>query len=247
MRLHGIQTILTTVQSRSGHNIVRESLINVDQDTLILLSIQLYTKSSLRISTTTTSNLQIQALRVILRTILLTSRVQRDNLVTHHVVSSRDRVRNSHRPAVSGIDQLIRSPGSGNIAIIDKADGVDLEEFQLGLVDGAAVSVAGCEVCDDGAVVRLWPLSPLDVDVGTGLDFGGECGVLAIAVADDVWVGILGAVFKAEIGGGGGPADAVWGAIHVGVLIDDVASVARRGLAIVHDCYKHITGVREDL
>lgn len=146
--------------------------------------------------------------------------------MAHHVVTGSNRVRNSHRPAVPGINQLISSPAAGNTATIDQADGVDLEEFQLGLVDGAAVAVAGCEVCDDGAVVRLWPLSPLDVDVGTGLDFSGDGAVFAVAVADDVLGGILGTVFEAQVCSCGGPADTVGWAVHIGVLVDEVARVA---------------------
>jgi hypothetical protein len=66
----------------------------------------------------------------------------------------------------------------------------------------------------------------LDLHVRAGLDFGRELAVLAVAVADDVRVRELGGFLEAQVGGGGGPADALGWVILVGVLVDEVAGVA---------------------
>lgn len=147
--------------------------------------------------------------------------------MTHDILASSNRVGNSHRPAVSGLNQLVCCPGTRGLTTINKTNGVDLEEFQLGLVNGATITIAGGKVCDDGAVVRVGPLSPLNVNVGSSLDICGEGCVLAVSMTDDIRVRKLGSILKAQISGGGGPSDALGWAVLVGVFIDKVTSVTK--------------------
>lgn len=52
-------------------------------------------------------------------------------------------------------------------------------------------------------------------------------------MADNVRTLVAGAVHKAQVGGGGGPANCGWGIAHVGVLVNKVPSVAAMVLAVV--------------
>lgn len=79
----------------------------------------------------------------------------------------------------------------------------------------------------------VWPGRPLDVDVRASGNSCGERGVGAIAVADDVRRLVFGTVFEAKIGGCCGPADAFGWIGFVGVLVDEVAGIARDAVSMV--------------
>lgn len=75
------------------------------------------------------------------------------------------------------------------------------------------------------SVVRLRPVSPLELNLSTGLDLGREGSILSTLVADDIAARVPAAVDEAQIGSGFRPADAFRRGAHVRVLVDEVSSV----------------------
>lgn len=153
--------------------------------------------------------------------------MQGDDLVAEDVVASGDAAGDGHGPAVVVGDQVVGGPGTGGTAAIDETALADLEPLEGGLVDGRAVAVAAGEVVDDGAVVALGPLSPLQLNLSSGLDRSRELGVLGILVADDVGVGVAVGLDEAQVRGLLRPSDNIRGAGVVRVVVDQVSSVVR--------------------
>jgi hypothetical protein len=152
--------------------------------------------------------------------------MQSNNLMAHNIVTSRNPGRNSHSPLIPSSDKFIARPSTGGRRAIDQTIFFDLEELQRGLVDRGAVAVAGGEVGDQRAVVRLWPVGPLDVDARACSDSGAQGSVCCVAVADDVRVLVLGSVYEAEVGCCCCPADALWCGGIICIFVDEVAGVA---------------------
>jgi len=67
-------------------------------------------------------------------------------------------------------NQLVGRPAARDSGITVETLSIDLEEFELGLVDFGAVAVASSKVVDDGAVVAARPCGPLEVDLITSSD-----------------------------------------------------------------------------
>ncbi len=63
---------------------------------------------------------------------------------------------------------------------------VDLEELERRLVDAVTVAVAGREVVEHGALVRVGPRVPLNRDAVARRDLGEAAGGRGRLVADDV-------------------------------------------------------------
>lgn len=86
----------------------------------------------------------------------------------------------------------------------------NLEELEGLLVNGSAViAIALGEVVNDRTVVRLRPgvRTPLDLDVGTSSDLGGDGTSLCVLVADDVAGGVVVAIHEAVVTVLGAPGD----------------------------------------
>jgi hypothetical protein len=176
-------------------------------------------------------------LRVVLGAIGIPGRVQSDNLVTEDVVTGRDAAGDSDSAAVVVADQVVRSPGTRDAAVIDETSLVDLEELQSGLVDGRAVAIAVGQVGDDRAVVRLGPLTPLQLDATTGLDGSRDGTRLSTLVADDVRRGVRRAVNEAQVGSSVRPTNSLGRAALVGVLSNEITTV----VGTINNSTGHIT------
>lgn len=138
--------------------------------------------------------------------------VEGDDLVAPDVVAGREVLGDLDDPRVVVGNQLRGSPCSGEGLVRDQTDGGDLEEFEVGLVNGRAVTVVALgKHVDDGAVVGVGPCAPVDLDVVTCLHGGVTSSVRGVLVADDVArsVGIRGDV--AVVGIRGSPSNADWG------------------------------------
>lgn len=168
-----IQNLVSVEQGRTRHRVAAKVRVDIKLDTLVASLVQLFTSSTSRASITATSNLNIDTLHIVLRTVLLTSRVQRDQLMAQNIVAVRNSLGHRERVGVVVFNHVVTGPGTRGIAAVDQTLLVDLEELEAGLVDLGAVSVAGGQVVEDGAVVRLGPLGPLHFDLGAGLDIGG--------------------------------------------------------------------------
>src|ERR1700757_2583339 len=73
--------------------------------------------------------------------------------------------RNLHQPTVIIGDQLIVTPGTRRGCIIDQTNSVNLEKLQCGLINSFATGTTVGQVGDDGAMVSIWPWSPLKTDL----------------------------------------------------------------------------------
>jgi len=116
-------------------------------------------------------DLDVDALRVGLRTVLLSRRVQGDNFVAQDVVARGEGLGDVDGPLVAVGDQLVGAPGVGGG--VDDARRGELEEGQALLVGGGAVALALGQVVDDGAVVGLGPGVPLEGHGAAGSDGDG--------------------------------------------------------------------------
>ena len=211
--------------------------MSVEEDTVVLGSVESRSESSLGAGSSGTGDLDVDALGVVLGAVLLAGRVETDDLVAQDVVAVGDGLGDGGRPAVVVADQVVGGPLSGRAAAIDEALGVDLEELQRSRVDGGALAVAGGKVRDDGAVVALRPFSPLELNVRASLNGGSQGAGLAVLVADDVLRRVAGAVDETEVGGAGGPANGVRGIVGVGVFVNKVSAVAVPLLASFHSIH----------
>jgi hypothetical protein len=151
--------------------------------------------------------------------------VESNNLVAEDVVTGLNAAGDGDSAAVVIADQVVGGPGAGNGGVINEATLVDLEELQGGLVDRGAVAIAVGQVGNDGAMVRLGPFSPLELDAATGLDRGGDGTGLSTLVADDVRRSIRRAVDVTQVSGSIGPANGVGRAGLVGVLSNQISTV----------------------
>ena len=75
-------------------------------------------------------------------------------------------------------------------------------------------------------MVAFGPGVPLQLDGRAGLDLGVDGTVAAIAVADNVGIAEGVRRDESEVRGGCRPADDVGGAVRVGVLVDEITTVA---------------------
>lgn len=146
--------------------------------------------------------------------------------MTKNVVPISHGLRDRERVRVVVLDHVVAGPGTRRVAAIDETLGVDLEEFQTGLVGLGAVAIAGGQVVEDRAMVALGPRSPLQFDLGTGFHVGCQGARLALLVADDVGGLVVGRRNGAQVGGFGGPANGLGSVVRVSVLVDEVSTIA---------------------
>lgn len=198
----------TRDQSRSGDGVAVEGSVDVEENAIIVGSIQLSAQGALGRLGATTSDAKAEALGVVLSTVLLAGRVKSNDLVAEDVVTRGNALRDLDHPSDTIVQELVGTIGAGGGRAINETDLANLEEFEGGLVDRGTTGItAAGEVVDDGAVVRIGPGVPLDVDGVTSSNLGEALGVLAALVADDVGVGEGVRGNEAKISGLGAPAD----------------------------------------
>lgn len=64
--------------------------------------------------------------------------------MTEDVVTRRNRLGDFNHPAVVVLDQLVVTPCTGYLRVVDEPDAIDFEELQLGLVHGLTAVTAVC-------------------------------------------------------------------------------------------------------
>jgi hypothetical protein len=200
------------VQLGAGDGVAGRVVVEVEDDTLLISSVEAGTSNTLRLSGSVRLNLKVEALRVVLGTVLLASGVEGDDLVTEDVVTGLDGGRDGNLPGVASSDEIV----GGKVATRGHTSLSNLEELEAGLVNlGTAIGTARSEVVDDGTLVRLGPGVPLDGDLLAGLDLGGLDSVLGAAVADDVGITEGRGLNETVVGVGGEPG----GELLAGVLV----------------------------
>ena len=105
-------------------------MVDADQDPWISGSVKLRSRNTGRAGRTSTSDLNVDALRVVLSSVLLTSVVQSNYLVPKDIISSSKSGRNWDSPRVVAGNQLIRSPCAWGLGTIDQTTFINLEEPQ---------------------------------------------------------------------------------------------------------------------
>lgn len=217
---------LSVEQGRTRHGVALEVVVDVELDARVALLVQLLAGSTGRRGITTTGNLDVDALHVVLGTIGLSSRVQGNQLMTENIVSISHGLRNRKGVRVVVLDHVVTGPSTWGVAAVNQTLLVDLEELQAGLVGLGAVAVARSQVVQDRAVVTLGPLGPLQFDLGAGLHVGSQGTGLCVLVADNVGRLVFAGRHESEISSVGRPANGLGRVVRVGVLVDKVAAVA---------------------
>lgn len=96
-----------------------------------------------------------------------------DDLVAEDVLTRGERLGDSDGPGVAVGDQLVGGPVVGGGVVETLL--VDLEERQVARGDGGAVIASALRhVVEDGTVVGLGPGVPLELDLATSGDLGGD-------------------------------------------------------------------------
>jgi len=139
----------------------------------ICFCVQLGSGNALGLSGATASNLDVDALGVVLGTVGVLGRVKGDDLVTKDVLAGGDVLGNSDGPGEVVGDEVVRGPVLGRGVV--QASLVNLEEREVTSRDaGAVVTSAPGQVVQNGTVVRLGPGVPLELDGTTSSDSGNS-------------------------------------------------------------------------
>lgn len=236
---------LSIEQGRSGHGVSATQVrVDVELDAGVGVLVEGRGRDTRWLGAAATSDLNVDALGVVLGTIEVAGGVKTDDLVAEDVVSAGNGSRDGDDGGVVVGDQLVSGPLARRRAAVDETLGFDLEELQRGLVRLGAVAVARGEVVEDGAVVALRPGVPLHLDLRAGGHGGSQGAGSTALMAGNVDSVITSTVDEAEVGGGGGPANGLGRVVHVGVLVDEVTRVAVvLSASLVHVCgpYSRLT------
>jgi len=176
---------------RTWNDVRAQALVDVDQDTWRIRGVELLSKGTSWGISTSTGDLEVDALRVVLSTICGTSGVKGNDLMTSDIVAWLDSLWDDGGPAVVVRNELVRSPSARDSGVVDETDGIDLEELQVCLCHTFARAVAVGKIGDDRAVMRVRPWGPLELNRVSG-SYGSRgltrCGT---EMADDLWCGVV--------------------------------------------------------
>lgn len=216
----------TIDQLGAGDGVAGEGAVNVEADTLIAGSVERGSLNTRGAGITRAGDGDVEALRIILSTVEITSAVEGNDLMTENVVSRGNIGGNLNHPAVIVGNELVGGPLSWGISTINQAGLGDLEELERGLVNSlASLRTAVGEVVDDGTVVALGPSIPLNKDLVTSGNNGMGTGVFGVLMTDDVGVGEVLGTNEAVVGVGGSPGSNLRRILGVREYIDVVALV----------------------
>lgn len=146
-------------------------------------------------------------------------------LVTENIVAGSDGLRDLDHPAVIVLDQLIITPGTRDVRVVDQTNAVDLEELERGLVNCLATVTTVGEIVHDRTMVRLGPFCPLDVDAVTCLYSDVTLGVGRVLMANDVGRGVVVGSYEPVTSVGSSPCGDSGGIWHVREGVDIKALV----------------------
>lgn len=195
----------TEGQARTRDGVGGEVGVKVEKNSSLVLGVEGGTEGTIGLVSAGASDLQIEALGVVLSTVLVSGAVKSNDLVTENVVTSRERRGDGDVPGEVVFNQLIGSPGTW-VRAADQTRLVNLDPGQGGLVDSGGIISRG-NVGDNGTVVRVGPGVPGSSD-GTTCSDGCivQFTVGSVLVANDVGgaVGIRGnvAVVRGRLGPG---------------------------------------------
>lgn len=149
--------VAAAVQRWSRHGVVQR-LVDIDLDPRVGLFVELRSQRPLgKTVGTSTCDLKVDAMRIVLCPVEDSGTVQCDDLMSEHIASWRDGGWYGYSPAVVRISQLIRGPISClacSSRFAQQPSRGNFVELELRFVDATAGPVAIREVVNDGAVVR---------------------------------------------------------------------------------------------
>ena len=175
-------------ERRTRNGVLDVAGVDVEEDTGVGGSVQLGADNTLGLLGAAASDLDVQALRVVLGTVLLASSVQRNDLVAEDVLAGSEALGDSDGPGVVLADHLDGSP----LAVLVTST-LNLGPLEILLLDGLNVTTVSGNVGKDGANVGHRPLGPVELDSATSGNLaqvvGAELGA-SILVADDVGLSV---------------------------------------------------------
>lgn len=205
------ENLLDSLDGRSGDLVRAEACVEVEENAGVSGRVELgevaTTAESLGAAT---SDLEVDALRVSLGTVVVVSRVKSDDLVSENVVAGLEVSGHGELPGETVADELVGCPVAG-VATRDVALLGDLGPSKASLVDAGEVSADGSEVLSDGTVVRLGPGVPLQGDNIAGSNSDSVADRLGALVADDVGSAKCSGLNEAVVLVSSSPADSVGG------------------------------------
>lgn len=211
-------------ESGTGDGVAVEGAVDVEADTSVGGSVEGSTLDTLGKDSAGTSDLNVEALRVVLGAVEVAAGVKGDDLVAKDVLAGTDVGGNLDHPAVVVVNEDIGSPPARGLGTVDKTSLGDLEELESSLLNLVAASVtARGKVVNDGAVVRLGPGVPLNKDAVTRGNNDAALSVGRVLVADDVARGERLGANEAIVGVGSGPGGNLGGVLSVREAVDVVA------------------------
>lgn len=151
---------LERLHSWTRDSVAVQVVVDVNENTRISPLVESRRASATRGLRSRATDHKVDALRVVLSSIVAPSSVQRDYLMTKHVRTSFQRRGNRDDPGVVVGDEIVSTPCAGCWAAL-QANLIDLGELEGGLVDLCAVIVgAWGEVVEYGSFVAGWPGVP---------------------------------------------------------------------------------------
>lgn len=82
-------------------------MVDVDQDTGVSRGVELFTSGSRGTGGSAASDLQVDALRIVLGAVCVSGGVKSNDFVAQNIVSRCDGIRDGYSPAVVGSDKLV--------------------------------------------------------------------------------------------------------------------------------------------
>lgn len=107
--------------------------------------------------------------------------------MSQNVITRCDARRNFDHPRRALVDKLIIAPSPRHCCVVNQTNTINLEEFKLMFVNSLAATCAATgEVVNDGSVVRIGPIGPLQEDSVTRGYNRMSFGIGRIVMANDV-------------------------------------------------------------
>jgi hypothetical protein len=206
-------------ESRARDLVVNADAVDVEDDAVLVCGVEASSDDTLRGLSSSSSNFNVEALRVVLGAVGGASTVESDDLVAEDVLASGKRLRDCDGPCVVLGDHLDSSPLAIGVAI-----GLDLGPLEGALVNSGDITSVGSDIGDDRTHVGRWPVAPVEFDGASGSDLGhgvaGKLGGTGL-VADDVGLAEGVGLDKTVVEVLGVPADVLRGrlAVLVGVVV----------------------------
>lgn len=122
-----------------------------------------------------------------------------DDLVPKDVIPWGNTAGYIDSPAVVGGKKLVSGPLARDFGAIEEPFAVNLVELKFRLVYRGTLAITVGKVVDDGTVMRVWPLGPLELDSATSRNSGVQSCWSGSFVADDVRVTVIARVDKPRV------------------------------------------------